>query len=61
MNKNEFAKAIRHNMFGKRDSIDQAYEYADMVARGSDNPAAVWTAIMVVVNTISDQLETNVK
>jgi hypothetical protein len=32
-------------------------EYAYSIARGTDNPAAVMTAVMVVVNTLSNYIE----
>lgn len=57
MNKIEFAKAIRNGMFAERESLDEAYEYAHAIARGTDNPAAVMTAIQVVVNTLANYVE----
>ena len=35
----------------------EAFAYAKEVADASENPAAVMTAIMVVVNTIANQVE----
>ena len=35
------------------DAIDYAYS----IAKGTDNPAAVMTAVMVVVNTLSNYIE----
>lgn len=61
MTKTEFAKAIRNNMFATRDNLDDAYEFAHAIARGTDNPAAVMCAVQVVVNTLAkyvDELET---
>lgn len=51
----ELAKKIRCNMFAKRETIDEALEYAMEVMKG--NPAAV-TAMMVVLNTVADKVET---
>lgn len=48
----ELAKSLQHKMFADRETIDQAYDYAHMVARGTDNPMAVMAAVQVVVNTI---------
>lgn len=38
-------------MFSERQTMDEALEYAYMVARASDEPNAVITAIHVVLNT----------
>jgi len=56
MNHIELAKALQHKLFADRDTIDEALEYAYMVAKGSDNPAAVITAVHVVINTICKEL-----
>jgi hypothetical protein len=32
-------------------------EYAYSIAKGTDNPAAVMTAVMVVVNTLANLVE----
>jgi hypothetical protein len=44
-------------MFADRETFDQAMEYAYMVAKGTDNPALVMTAVQVVVNTIAKDIE----
>jgi len=49
----ELAKAVRNNMFATRDTYDEAMEYAYEVAKGTGNPAAVMTAVQVVVNTLA--------
>ena len=56
MNHIELAKALQHKMFANRDSIDQALEYAYTIAKASENPAAVMTAVHVVINTICNEL-----
>lgn len=53
----ELAKDLRNKMFADRDTLDEAYEYAWMIAKASDNPAAVMTAVAVVVNTIANYIE----
>jgi hypothetical protein len=62
MNSNlQLAQRLRCNEFADRETFDLAMEYVDQIARGSDNPAAVWTAVMVVVNTIANEIEANEK
>lgn len=51
----ELARKIRCNLFAKRDTLDEALEYAMEVNKG--NPAAM-TALMVVLNTLADNIET---
>jgi hypothetical protein len=36
--------------------LPEAYDYAMQIAQASDNPAAVMTAIQVLVNTIAVEL-----
>ncbi len=55
----ELARALKHNMFATRSTVDEALEYAHSIARASDNPAAVMTAVQVVINTICDQIIQN--
>lgn len=50
----ELTKAIRCNLFAKRDSVDEAMEYAMSILK--NDPAAV-TAMMVVLNTVADAIE----
>ena len=52
-----FAKFIRNRLFADRASIDEALDYAYSIAKGTDNPAAVMTAVMVVVNTLANYIE----
>ena len=56
MNKHDLAKALRNGMFATRVDIDEAWKYVDLVARGSDNPAAVYTAVQVMLNTIAQAI-----
>ena len=52
-----FAKSIRNNLFSDRKTLNEAVEYAYSIAKGTDNPAAVMTAIMVIVNTLANYIE----
>ena len=52
-----FAQSVRNRVFADRGTLDEAMEYAYSVARGTDNPAAVMTAVMVVVNTLVNLVE----
>jgi hypothetical protein len=52
-----FAKSLRNNLFSDRKTFDEAMEYAYSIAKGTDNPAAVMTAVMVVVNTLANLVE----
>lgn len=56
MNK-QLLQSLKQPMFASRDSIEEAYDYALMVANATENPGAVMTAIQVVVNTIVNELE----
>jgi len=42
----------RQPAFGTRKTMDEALNYAYQIARGSDNSAAVTTAVHVVLNTM---------
>lgn len=55
----EYLRTIRNNMFARRDTFDEAIEYAYMIAKTTGNPSAVMTAVMVVVNTIVNEIERN--
>ena len=44
-------------LFAERDTVKEAYDYAMSIAKASDNPAAVTTAIHVLMNTISKDIE----
>jgi hypothetical protein len=51
------AESIRNNLFADCASFDEALDYAYSIAKGTDNPAAVMTAVMVVVNTLANYIE----
>lgn len=57
MTPNELANAVRNRMYGERETYNQALEYAMNIARGTDNPMAVLTAVMVVVNTLANYID----
>ena len=51
----ELTKRIRCGLFAKRDSLDEAMSYAMSILK--NDPAGV-TALMVVLNTLADDIET---
>ena len=55
------ASGLYSPLFATRDSIKDAITYAYGIAKASDNPAAVTTALHVVLNTIAHQLENQVR
>ena len=64
MSKNlELAKAIRHDLFADRATVKDAFDYAfDVIdsMRGANKIAAT-TALYVVLNTLSKEIEKNEK
>lgn len=57
----QLASGLYNPLFATRDSIKDAITYAYDIAKASDNPAAVTTALHVVLNTISQHLEDRVR
>ena len=57
----QLASGLYNPMFATRDSIRGAITYAYDIAKASDNPAAVTTALHVVLNTIAEHLEDTVR
>lgn len=57
----QLASGLYNPLFATRDSIKDAITYAYDIAKASDNPAAVTTALHVVLNTISQHLEDQVR
>ena len=53
----ELAHSIYAPMFAEHDNLREAFAYAQEVAKASDNPAAVLTAVYVLTNSIAKQLE----
>lgn len=49
---------IKENkLFYTPQTNDELMERIDQIANGSDNPAAVWTAVMMTQNFIASQLK----
>lgn len=57
MTLNEIIRGIYSPLMADRETIEDAFEYAMMVAKASDNPMAVMTAVYVVTNSIAKQLK----
>jgi hypothetical protein len=57
MNTQTLAKGLYFPLFGKRETMQEAFDYFTQVAQGSDNPAAIMTAVHVLVNTIAKEIE----
>jgi hypothetical protein len=57
MKPTELKIQIRNGMFGKRETLGEAMNYVDQMASACDDPAVVYTALMVVLNTICHVLE----
>lgn len=53
----EFQKLITQKMFASRDTLEEAYNFADAIIRGSESPMHVATAVQVVVNTVAKEME----
>lgn len=61
MTKRELSKQLRVGLFADRGvDLKAAMEYAYDIAKSSDNPAAVTTALHVVLNTVANVLEREV-
>ena len=59
----ELAKAIRHGLFADRPTVKDAFDYAfDVInsMRGANKIAAT-TALYVVLNTLSNEIQKNEK
>ena len=61
MTNKELAIKLRNGLFAERDTLDEAWNYVELIAHGSNNPAAVYTAVQVMLNTISSQILKNEK
>jgi hypothetical protein len=55
------AQGLYSPLFASRDSIKEAIHYAYGIAKASENPAAITTALHVVLNTIAQHLEDQVR
>ena len=52
----ELAKALQNGMFGDRDSIQEAYDYAIELGKSRGCSPEMITAVQVVVNTIMKKI-----
>lgn len=59
MTNQDLAKAIRNKFFADRDNVQEAFDYAMRVFQslGKDGNVAATTALMVVMNTLANELE----
>jgi hypothetical protein len=58
MSKSDLVMSLKNPMFAdKGTDLQAAYDYVDMVAKASDNPMDVWTAVQVAVNTVANCVE----
>jgi hypothetical protein len=57
----QLASGLYNPLFASRDSIKEAIHYAYNIAKAEDNPAAITTALHVVLNTIAQHLEDQVR
>jgi hypothetical protein len=55
------AQGLYSPLFATRNTIKEAITYAYGIAKASDNPAAITTALHVVLNTIAQHLEDQVR
>ena len=55
------ASGLYNPVFASRTTIKEAITYAYDIAKASDNPAAITTALHVVLNTLAEHLEVAVK
>ena len=55
------AQGLYSPLFATKESIKESITYAYDIAKGSNNPAAVTTALHVVLNTIAQHLEDQVR
>ena len=53
----ELAHSIYAPVFAERESLREAFAYAHEIAKATENPAAVLTAVYVLTNSIAKQLE----
>ena len=55
------AQGLYSPLFASRTTIKEAITYAYDIAKASENPAAITTALHVVLNTLAEHLETAVR
>ncbi len=58
MTKHELAESLRNPMFAERESIREAYLYAEEVSKGGfTSPMTLFTALHVMMNSIANEIE----
>ena len=58
MTNQELANAIRYKLFAERDTLKEAMDYAfDVFRTLGPNEIAATTALMVVLNTLANEIE----
>ena len=57
----QLASGLYSPLFATQDSIKDAIDYAYDIAKGSNNPAAITTALHVVLNTVAQYIENEVR
>ena len=55
------AQGLYSPLFATRNTIKESITYAYGIAKASENPAAITTALHVVLNTIAQHLEDQVR
>jgi hypothetical protein len=53
----ELRKAITSGLFAYRENLEEAFKYVQEISKANENPMSVWTAVMVVCNTIAKELK----
>lgn len=52
----DLAKSLQNEMFGERDSIQEAYDYAIALGKSRGCALEMITAVQVVVNTVMNKI-----
>jgi hypothetical protein len=56
MTKEEFAEGLSCNFFDSSRNMEQAYEFVQELAKSSDYPHAVYTAVHVMLNAVAKEI-----
>jgi hypothetical protein len=56
MTKNEFAQGLKCGIFANGLTMEEAYEVVTRIAKASDNPPSVYTAVHVMLNAIAEEI-----
>jgi len=52
----EYAKTLRNGLVHTPASLQEAYQFANDVAMGTSNPAAVFTAVHMILNAVAQDI-----